>query len=189
MVRDFYIRVDLLKDDYDRLINCITCLNRQELNGGIIDCLTAYYKKLEAAIATRDRIIELLIRAIKIAYEINAAICSGYGLKRTIFEWQKTFGCETSDSGESQYKEPYKSGSKEEENTCELVPMLSFPIVDQNNGSYSDFLQKERIRLDDIIKMLTGHLVTANKEKEILLTNRDNLVKAMQEVDPKNKCK
>jgi hypothetical protein len=32
-------------------------------------------------------------------------------------------------------------------------------------------------------------LVIANKEKEVLLANKDNLEKAIAEVDPKNKCK
>ncbi len=193
MVRDFYIRVDLLKDDYDRLINCIKCLNRPEMNGGIMDCLAAYYKKLEAVVATRDRIIELLVKATKIAYEVNASICSKYGLQRTMVEWQQTFNCEYVESGGAQHYEQNQSWKSEKDctlpETCMLVPMLSFPFEDKNSNSYYTFLQQERTRLDSIIKTLGEQLVTANKEKEILLTNKDNLIKAIQEVDPKNKCK
>ena len=193
MVRDFYIRVDLLKDDYDRLYNCIKCLNRQELTGGIMDCLLAYSKKLEAVVATRDRIIELLVKAIKIAYEINASICSKYGLQRTIMEWQQTFNCNYSQGGGEQNYEQNRPWMGEKDctltETCCLTPMLSFPLEDHHNDSYFTFLQQERNRLDSIIKTLGEQLVTANKEKEILLTNKDNLIKAIQEVDPKNKCK
>ena len=190
MVRDFYIRVDELKDEYDELINCIKCMNRPELNGGIIDCLAAYYKKLEAVIATRDKIIELLVKSIKIAYEVNAAICSRYGLQRIIFEWQQTFNCGNGSKDESQYKGKYKPEKGERDcvlnETCELIPMLTFPLEDD---PYFSDLQTQRQYWDNNIKTLINQLVAANKEKEVLLANKENLIKAIAEVDPKNKCK
>lgn len=190
MARDFYIRVDNLKEEYDRLLNCIKCLGRPELNGGIIDCLTAYNTKLEAAIATRDKIIELLVKAVKLAYEVNSSICSRYGLQRTIAEWQDTFNCGGGNEDESQYKGKHKPDNDDADcmldENCDLVPMLTFPL---ENDSYFSLLQNERTKWDDKIRNIQAKLVTANKEKEVLLANKDNLVKAIQEVDPKNKCK
>lgn len=190
MARDFYIRVDDLKEEYDRLINCIKCLGRPELNGGIIDCLTAYNTKLEAAILTRDKIIELLVKAVKLAYEVNSSICSRYGLQRTISEWQETFNCGGGDEGEEQYKGKYKPGKDDGcecmDEDCDLVPVLTFPL---ENDSYFSLLQNERTRWDKRIREIQAKLLVANKEKEVLLANKENLVKAIQEVDPKNKCK
>lgn len=192
MVRDLYIRVDTLKDKYDELLNCIRGLNRPELNGGIIDCLIAYYKKLEAVIATRDKLIELLVKAIKIAYQVNSAICSRYGLQKIILEWQITFNCVPANDDESQYKGKHKPEENEESGglteTCDLVPMLTFPLISTDDG-YSSALVGEQKKWEDKIKDLIEQLVAANKEKEVLLANKENLVKAIQEVDPKNKCK
>lgn len=191
MVRDFYIRVDELKEEYDDLLNCIKCLNRPELNGGIIDCLGQYYKKLEAVIATRDKIIELMVKAVKISYQLNAAICSRYGLQRIVSEWHDTFNCDYSNSDDAQYRGKHKPADKGERDctlpeTCELVPMLRFPI---ESDPYFNDLQDQRQFWDNKIRDLIGQLVAANKEKEVLLANKENLVKAIQEVDPKIKCK
>lgn len=190
MVRDFYIRVDKLKEEYDQLISCIKCLNRPELNGGIIDCLGEYYKKLEAAINTRDKIIELLVKALKIAFEVNTSICSRYGLQKVILEWQQTFNCKYFNADEEQYKGKHKPDKGDNDctlpETCDLTPMLSFPL---RHDPYFDDLKNDRKYWENKIEDLTGELVTANKEKDILLANKDNLTKAIQEVDPKNKCK
>lgn len=189
MVRDFYIRVDKLKEEYDSLISCIKCLNRPELNGGIIDCLAEYSKKLDAVIATRDNLVALLVEAIKIAYELNAAICSRYGLQRIILEWEHTFNCGYSTDDEAQYKGKHRPHNEHDcrlHETCELVPMLTFPL---ENDPYFTDLQGQKQFWDNKIKELMTELTEANKEKEILLTNKANLEKAILQVDPKTKCK
>jgi len=190
MVRDFYVRVDRLKEEYDQLFSCIKCLNRPELTGGIIDCLGEYSKKLDAVIATRDTLVALLVQAIKIAYELNAAICSRYGLQRIIFEWERTFHCGYENKDELQYKGKHRPHHGERDcrlnETCELQPMLTFPL--ENDPYYGD-LQGQRQFWDNKIKDLIAELVEANKQKEILLTNKGNLEKAILQVDPKTKCK
>ncbi len=190
MVRDFYIRLDGLKSDYDELVNCIKCLNNPDINAGILACLTKYAEKLDAAIATRDKLIELLVKALKLAYEINAVICSKYGLKTVIYEWQLTLAC--LGNGEAK-KEKYKQGNEAGDEkcappaeVCELEPMLTFPL--KGNDYYNE-LNTEKTNLDKRVDDLNADLVTANKEKETLMANRDNLIKAIAEVDPKNKCK
>lgn len=190
MVRDFYIRVDKLKEEYDNLINCIKCLNRPELNGGIIDCLGEYYKKLEAVINTRDKIVELLVKALKLAFEINSSICSRYGLQKLILEWQHTLNCRWVATDEDQYKGKHKPDKGDRDcrlpETCELLPMLTFPL--KSDPYYND-LKQDRQYWEDRIEELNDKLLTANKEKEVLLANKSNLEKAILEVDPKNKCK
>ncbi len=190
MVRDFYLRVDRLKEEYDELINCIRCLNRPELNGGIIDCLAEYYKKLEAVIATRDKIIELLAKAMKIAFELNSSICSRYGLQKVILEWQRTLNCRWVNTDEEQYKGKHRPDKGDKDcrlpETCELVPMLTFPL--KNDPYFSD-LKNDRQYWEDKIETLNDELLIANKEKEVLLNNKSSLEKAIAEVDPKNKCK
>ena len=49
MIRDFYMQVDLIKTKYDRLMNCIKCLNNPALapGQGIMKCLEEYGKKLD----------------------------------------------------------------------------------------------------------------------------------------------
>ena len=64
--------------------------------------------------------------------------------------------------------------------------MLRFPI---ESDPYFNDLQDQRQFWDNKIRDLIGQLVAANKEKEVLLANKENLVKAIQEVDPKIKCK
>jgi len=190
MIKDLYIRIDELKDEYETLINCIRCLNRPELNGGIIDCLLAYNKKLEAVIATRDKIIELLIKAVKLAFEIHASICSRYGLQRIILEWQMTLGCEIITNDVAHSKGKYKPTGDDDDwvlaETCQLKPMLTFPL---NSDQYYTELQDKKTYWDEQITKLTADLLAATKEKEVLLANKANLEKAIQEVDPKNKCK
>jgi predicted nuclease with TOPRIM domain len=46
MIRDFYMQVDLIKTKYDRLQNCIKCLNNPALapGVGIVKCLDEYGK-------------------------------------------------------------------------------------------------------------------------------------------------
>ncbi len=189
MVRDLYIRVDKLKEEYDSLVTCIKCLSRDELNG-IIDCLAEYFKKLEAVIATRDKIIELLVKAIKISWQLNSSICSRYGLQRIISEWQTTFNCRHTNTDESQYKGKHKPEEGDRDcrlpETCELLPMLTFPL---DSNPYFNDLKSRRQFWDDKIKDLIDELVEANKEKEILFANKKNLQEAILKVDPKTKCK
>jgi hypothetical protein len=189
MVRDFYIRVDKLKEEYDTLLSCIKCLNRPELSGGIIDCLAAFNVKLEAVIATRDKIIELLLKAVKIAFEVHAAICSRYGLQRIIREWQVTFEC-TDKEDKEYYKGKHRPNPNDDDcclpEKCDLKPMLTFPL---DEDPYFEELKERRDHYQHIVNELMNDLVIANKEKEVLLANKDNLEKAIAEVDPKNKCK
>ena len=191
MVKDFYIRLDELKDDYDDLVACIKCLNNPDVNASILSCLTKYAEKLEAALATRDKLIELLVKAVKLAYEINAVICSKYGLKTVVWEWQVTFACSgTSGGPKGNPKQGNEAGDDDcapPAEICELDPMLSFPLKDE--GGYYGELKTEKTELDTRIDDLNTKLVEANKIKETLMANRDNLIKAIAEVDPKNKCK
>ena len=201
MVRDFYMQVDLVKTKYDRLQNCIKCLNNPALGAGvgIIKCLEEYGKKLEIVIATRDELIKMLMAAIKIACRINKNISVEYGLATVITEWKTGFNCDVhcdDDNAEPCAPAGAKAGSNKNATApaqedsclgaCSLEPVLLFPICkDPYYNCIDDQYKADKKDAEDLAK----ELLKENKKKEALLACKQSLESAIKEVDPKNRCK
>lgn len=200
MVRDFYMQVDLIKTKYDRLLNCIKCLNNPAFASGqgIMKCLEEYGKKLEILVATRDELIKMLMAAIKIACRINKSIDEKYGLTTVITEWKDAFNCEIACDDSSEPCPPPKSQSiaKAQSPTqepvvsclgeCNLEPILQFPICkDPYYQCLDDQYKADKKAAEDLAK----ELLRENKKKESLLACKQSLETAIKEVDPKARCK
>jgi hypothetical protein len=192
MVKDFYMQVDLVKTKYDELLNCIRCLNDPNLASGqgIMKCIEEYGKKLEAVIATRDLLIELLMKAIHAAFTINKNLGKDYGLYTIILEWKETFNCDEACSDSAPAAKSTHQHAQQEvegsEATCELIPVLQFPIC--NDPYYSeirDRYESDRTKANE----LSDQLRDLTKKKESLLACKQSLQTAITETDPKTRCK
>lgn len=202
MIRDFYMQVDEVKAKYDRLINCIKCLNNPAFSSGqgIMKCLEEYGKKLDIVIATRDELIKMLMSVIKIACRINKNIEEDFGLITVITEWKDAFNCtvscdDTSDpcppavsktnnkaQSPAQQQQPETSCLGE----CDLVPAFQFPICkDPYYKCLDDQYRLDKKAAEDLAKQL----LVENKRKESLLACKQSLESAIKEVDPKTRCK
>lgn len=203
MIRDFYFQVDVIKATYDRLLNCIKCLNNPAFAPGIgiMKCLEEYGKKLEAVIATRDELIKMLMAAIKIACRIHKNIAAEYGLITVITEWKTAFNCDIlcdDSTSSSQTTAVIKVTGKgtpppvQQEpvvsclGPCDLEPMLQFPICkDPYYKCVDDQYLADKKAADDLAK----ELLKETKKKESLLACKQSLEAAIKEVDPKIRCK
>lgn len=199
MIRDFYMQIDLIKIKYDRLMNCIKCLNNPALGQGmgIMKCLEEYGKKMDILIGTRDELIKMMMAVIKIACRINKNITEDFGLSTVIDEWQTAFNCSVSCDGEGDPCAP--TGSKDHKKSegvhvhdesclgaCSLDPILQFPICkDPYYKCLDDQYQLDKKDAENLAK----DLLTENKKKEALLACKTSLELAIKEVDPKNRCK
>lgn len=199
MIRDFYMQVDLIKTIYDRLLNCIKCLNNPALapGVGIMKCLEEYGKKLEAVIATRDELVKMLMAAIKIACRINKNIAAEFGLITVITEWKTAFNCDImcDDTAPPTTAVASKASSKVTTvqepvisclGPCDLEPMLQFPICkDPYYKCVDDQYKADKKAAEDLAK----ELLKETKKKEALLACKQSLESAIKEVDPKLRCK
>lgn len=202
MVRDFYMQFDYIKTTYDKLMNCIKCLNNPVLAPGlgIMKCLDEYGKKLDAVITTRNELIKMLMTVMKIACRINKNIEPNFGLSTVITEWKDAFNCETncndttSQPCDDKNKRMQTLGQDQQQEqdssclgSCDLVPILQFPIICKE-GYYEcveDQYQKDKTKAEELAKTLLEEM----KEKEALLACKQSLEAAIKEVDPKMLCK
>lgn len=194
MVKDFYMRIDILKVKYEALINCIRCLNDPGLapGQGVMKCIEDYGKKLDAVIATRDQLIALLMKAIHIAFTINKNLGKDYGLYTIIEEWKETFNCDETcapESTEQKKSYPIQHGQTtgdESTDHCELKPVFQFPLCnDPYYEEIRDRYDSDRTKANE----LSDQLRDLNKKKESLLACKQSLQTAIAEVDPKARCK
>lgn len=202
MIRDFYMQVDLIKSKYDRLLNCIKCLNNPAFGAGqgIMKCLEEYGKKLDIVIATRDELIKNMMVVIKAACRINKNIEEDFGLITILTEWKEVFNCSVScdDAGDpcppNAHKQTNKAQSPAQQQApsvsclgeCELVPILQFPICkDPYYKCLEDQYKLDKKAAEDLAKQL----LVENKRKESLSACKQSLESAIKEVDPKTRCK
>ena len=122
-----------------------------------------------------------------------------YGFKTIICEWYNDFKCgDTCEERDPCAEQPEqqqqsKQGYTPEENTseenkekCKLKPVIKFPIC---NDNYKITIE-EWLKADEKeVTKLSGDLKDLNKKKESLQACKDSLVKAIAEVDPKERCK
>ena len=201
MIRDFYMQVDEIKTTYDRLLNCIKCLNNPALapGVGIMKCLEEYGKKLDAVIVTRDELIKMLMAMIKIACRIHKNIAMEFGLITVITEWKAAFNCDiacddtTGSNPPATAKKASSKGMPVQQEAvvsclgpCDLEPMLQFPICkDPYYKCVDDQYRADKKAAEDLAK----ELLKETKKKEALLACKQSLEAAIKEVDPKLRCK
>lgn len=199
MIKDFFMQIDLIKNKYDRLMNCIKCLNNPALAAGqgFMKCLEDYGKKLEAVIATRDELIKMMMEVIQIAWRINKNIDVDFGLTTVLMEWQTAINCAVGcdDEGDPCPPTAAKANSKQTASAesqesclgaCDLQPIFQFPICkDPYYQCVNDQYTADKKAAEDLAK----ELLAENKKKEGLLACKTSLTSAINEVDPKNRCK
>ena len=177
MIKDLFIRIDKLKEDYDELMQCIACLKSPELapGVGIVKCLEEYGKKLDAVIALRDIILKSAILSLEYAYILNGAICDKYGLKNILVYWKDILYPKNSGDGC-----PPQNG-----NNCDLSPVISLPI---EYSKYFTDLVAERNSLKTTVENLAAKRDRLNKQKDALLAGKESLEAAIKEINPKERC-
>jgi len=200
MVRDFYMQIDYIKTIFDRLMNCIKCLNNPALapGQGIMKCLEEYGKKLDVVTATRDELIKMLMAVIKIACRINKNIEPDFGLATVITEWKDAFNCEiscddTTDPGNDKAQKMQHKGQTQQQQEvasclgdCKLEPILYFPICkDPYYKCVDEQYKKDKTKAEELAKKL----LEETKKKEALLACKQSLEAAIKEVNPKIICK
>jgi hypothetical protein len=190
MVREFYFTVDLLHVRYDRLINCIKCLNNPALTltAGIGKCLSDFGVALTAVVATRDGLIQQVMAVYSAAVGLHQQLCDGnYGYKRLITIWLETLSCGDRCTEGFWGFNPARQGSKEANmpDAYWPKPVLRLPIC---NEAYVHKIN-ELYRLEkEIAKELTERQTEKTKRKNHLTTVQTGLNKAIQEVQPTARC-
>lgn len=192
MVRDLFEQIDLIVTIYNQIENCIKVLNREELpeNSGIRKCLKIYLEKVEAVIKLRNELIKALMKVIRDAYVLHEGICSEYGMQATIAEWIEILHCEDDcDETDTPPIDPCENPVKDNQEGlahCALIPILTFPICNDNYYRWVKMKYNEDVKAsNDVAK----ELVEVNKRKEGLAACRASLTAALQQVDPKELCK
>jgi hypothetical protein len=180
MIEDLYVRVDCLKEKFDRLNKCIDCLKNPALSsGGIITCLANYGTKLDAVIATRNTLIDKVIKAIEYSYELHDNICDEYGLKSILVYWTNVLNCHSNAEREPEEKNIHGG------DCCKLEPAITFSI-DQ-----SDYFKELKTVCEEVkIRMhnLKKESDKANEKKSALLACQAGLNKAIAAAGPSVKC-
>jgi hypothetical protein len=192
MIRDYYLQLDILKQKYDDLINCIKCLNNPGLvaGAGLMKFIEDYGIKLTAAMATRDDILKAVMAALALAEKIDLNIGPDYGLLTVVTEWKSTLNCSGAAANPATKtpvtQQPLQSTDQNKDDCCDLHPMLQLPI--SSDPYYKEILDKYTKDKTDA-DTLAKDLVTLNKSKESLLACKQSLESAIKEVDPKTRCK
>jgi FtsZ-binding cell division protein ZapB len=190
MTKDLYMRVDKLKEEYDELMQCINCLKSPDLapGAGIVKCLEEYGAKLDAVIATRDELILKIITALELAYSMHTDLCEAFGLKQILIYWRNILHCAGCDENSGEYRKQGRgiinSGSGSD--CCDLDPVITFPL---DNDPYYKSLQQECMDLKAKTDQLKQQLDKANSKRDALQAGKDSLTTAIQQVDPKTRCK
>jgi len=183
MIKDLYIRVDYLKEEYDALWSCIQSEGKKNpdlLANGIITCLTAYGVKLDAVIATRDGILQLIANVIEAAYKIHEYICLNerhcgeeridYGLFNVLEYWKGIF----------------KGTISINHGFCKFDPSITFPI---DTSEYYKKIKLDWERNKGEVINIQKKLDHAKEKRAAYQASKESLEKALVEVAPNVKCK
>lgn len=189
MVREFFGTVDVLQGKYDRLINCIKCLNNPALTltQGIGKCLSDFGTALAAVVAIRDVLIQQVMAVYSVAVGLTRQICDGYGYKRLIGIWQKMLGCGIPCEEGTWGIDPAQRGNKPvnmPDPYC-MDPMLELPICNEGYVFEINKLYREEKRL---VKELTDRQTELIKQKNHLTSIQTGLKNAIKEVQPSVRC-
>jgi hypothetical protein len=192
MVQEFYYIVDELQIKYDRIMNCIKCLNNAALTPtvGIGKVLTDYGTALTAVVATRKALVTLLMSAVDSSIKLEWELCDEYGYKKLINHWQEALHCgipckkHEDEADEVPLANAIVVGDAEESDEdaifC-LRPILSFPIC--NDHYYKEVRELYEIEKEQVRELT--HTVNELSKKQLALTAaQQSLVKALKEVTP-----
>jgi hypothetical protein len=185
MVREFYVVVDGLQQKWDRLMNCIKCMNNPALTPtqGIGKYLTDYGTALTAVINTRTTLLPLLMAAVDSSIKLHREICDHYGYRKLILLWEELFHCgiPCEEKGHSHpHEETPTVGVGSEESLC-LEPIFHFPIC--NDPYYTEILELYEVEKKEVHD-LTRESNELTKEQVALTAKQQSLVKALKEVTP-----
>jgi len=200
MVREFYEVVDGLHGKYDRLMNCIKCMNNPALTPtqGIGKYLTDYGSALTAVINTRTTLIPLLMVAVDSAIKLHREICDHYGYRKLILLWEELFHCgiPCEEEGHPHHHHPEPPvptprirntgeetltvGVGAEESLC-LEPIFHFPIC--NDPYYIEIWELYETEKKEVHE-LTRESNELTKTQVALTAKQQSLVKALKEVTP-----
>lgn len=175
MIIDFYMQVDGLKVKYDRLRDCINCINHPALSPthGIVLCIDNYGKQLDLVIGTRDQLIKLLMEIVELANQLWRNVDGEKGLEFVICAWHKEI-CQE------------KPKDNTEDKWCELKPILTFPI---SKDPYYEFVKGKLEADEKRVLELNQELLKANKKAASILACKDSLEKAIDKVKASERCK
>jgi hypothetical protein len=189
MIREFYVTVDELQFRYDRLINCIKCLNNPALTltQGIGKCLSDFGTALTAVVATRDALILQVMAVYSAAVGLQRQICDDHGYKRLIAIWQDALGCRIPCEEGIWGLDPARQGAKPPTmpDPYWLDPILQLPICNEAYVFEIDRLYREEKRQ---VKFLTDEQTRLTKSKNHLTTVQTGLVNGIKEVQPSVRC-
>jgi hypothetical protein len=200
MVREFYEVCDGLQHKYDRLMNCIKCMNNPALTPtqGIGKYLSDYGTALTAVISTRTALIPLLMAAVDGAIKLHREICDRYGYRKLILLWEELFHCGIPCEEEGHHHHPHPEplppgqrprpigeevptvGVGAEESLC-LEPIFHFPIC--NDPYYKEILDLYEAEKREVHE-LTRESNELTKEQVALTAKQQSLIKALKEVNP-----
>jgi hypothetical protein len=202
MVREFYEVVDGLHGKWDRLMNCIKCMNNPALTPtqGIGKYLTDYGTALTTVITTRTTLIPLLMTSIDSAIKLHREICDHYGYRKLIKLWQETLHCGIPCEKEGHphhhpHPEPLPlarnvrqekplgepEGAEGPEEVFCLEPIFHFPIC--NDPYYQEILELYEVEKEDV-HILTRESNELTKKQLALTACQQSLNKALKEVTP-----
>jgi hypothetical protein len=189
MIREFYIVVDELQIRYDRLVNCIKCLNNPALSmtQGIGQCLGNYGTALTAVVATRDGLVQLVMEAYSASVGLHEEICDDHGYKRLIAIWQGTLGCRIPcDEGPWGPAEPRQASIPPNmPDPYWLDPILRFPLC---NETYVHDINRWYKEEKELVKALNLDVTRLSKRQMHLQSVQQSLVNALKEVSPSVRC-
>ena len=193
MIKDFFSRIDHIKTVYDQIINCLKCLDSPVLvpGQGIYKCLEDYFAKLQMVLDCKAKVIELILKAIKLSHHVEQNLGDDYGLHTILHKWEYVLKChelsckQDDDHEESEGKDGETTEGKKKKKKCRLKPMIKLPI---HKDDYFKEVEKQHRKDKKKAEKLTLDLVEANKQKERYVACEQSLLAAIKEVDPKIRC-
>jgi hypothetical protein len=196
MIREFYYTVDCLQEKYDRLMNCIKCLNNPALTTtqGIGKVLSDYGAALAIVVQTRTVLIPLIMSIVDGSLRLHDQLCDDCGYQLVIKECLESLHCGIPCGKEDEHPgshhqpvllpgpitPPIQPPGPGPEEFC-LVPILHFPIC--NDPYYREIAvlyELEKKELDQI----TEEVNELTKEQVALTAIQQSLTKALKEVTP-----
>jgi hypothetical protein len=198
MIREFYYTIDQLQEKYDRIMNCIKCLNLPALTttSGIGQVLSNYGTALTAVIQTRTALVTLLMQVVESSIQLYEQICDECGYQRLIHDCLEGLHCGIPCIKEEHHHEgqghgpvlplplpnpPAPGGPPDVPGVFCLAPMLTFPICNDQYTLLITHLFDEEAKE---VHLFTEEVNKLSKRQQALLAVQASLQKALKEVTP-----
>lgn len=198
MIREFYYTIDYLQGKYDRIMNCIKCLNLPALTttSGIGLQLSNYGTALTTVIQTRTALVTLIMQVVEGSILLYEEICDECGYRQLIHDCLGGLHCgEECIKEEKHPDEPVKElppphhGPNPPEpgeppvipGVFCLSPMLTFPIC---NDDYTGLITQLTQAEEKDVRHFTDEVNRLTKRQQALTAVQASLQKALKEVAP-----